>query len=71
MAQPSSRSNSSSLKGRETNIGLSIIIPKDIRVDAITISITKKGKNKRKPIWNAVFNSEVIKAGNNTGKGTS
>ena len=45
------------------SIGESIIIPSDMRTDAITISITKKGKNNRKPIWKAVLSSEVINEG--------
>ena len=69
MAHPSTRTNSNNLNGNETNIGESIIIPKDISTDAITISITKNGRNKRKPIWKAVFNSEVIKAGSITVSG--
>ena len=71
MAQPSTRTNNNNLKGSETSIGLNIIIPSDIRVEAMTISITKKGKNKRNPIWKAGFNSDVIKAGKSTGNGTS
>ena len=45
MLQPSTRTNKSNLKGRATSIGLNIIIPKDIKTEATTISITKKGKN--------------------------
>ena len=55
MAHPSTRTNNNNLKGSETNIGDNIIIPKDMRMDAITISITKKGKNNKNPIWKAVF----------------
>ena len=59
------------MKGNATNIGLSIIIPSDIRIEAITISMTRKGKNSRKPIWNADFSSEVMKAGSTIVIGTS
>ena len=34
-----------------------------MRIDAITISITRNGKKIKKPISKAVFNSDVIKAG--------
>ena len=51
------------MKGSEINIGDNIIIPKDIKIDAITISITRNGRKIRKPISNAVFNSDVINAG--------
>jgi hypothetical protein len=50
IAHPSTSTNNNNLKGSETSIGLNIIIPKDIKTDAITISMTKKGKNRRKPI---------------------
>ena len=71
MAHPSTRTNNNNLNGKETNIGESIIIPKDISIDAITISITKNGKNNKNPIWKAGLSSEVIKAGSITEKGTS
>ena len=70
MAQPSTNTKSNNLNGNDTSIGLSIIIPKAINIDAITISITRNGKKSKKPIWNAVFNSEVINAGKATLKGT-
>ena len=44
-------------------MGESIIIPRDINMEAITKSITKKGRNIRNPISKAVFNSEVINEG--------
>ena len=69
IAQPSTKTNNNSLNGSEINIGESIIIPSDIRMDAITISITRNGKKIRKPISNAVLSSEVIKAGRTMGKG--
>ena len=68
MAHPSTRTNNNNLNGNETNIGESIIIPKDISIDAITISITRNGKNNKNPIWKAVLSSEVIKAGSITEK---
>ena len=50
MAHPSTRTNNNNLKGKETNIGESIIIPNDINIDAMTISITRNGKNNKNPI---------------------
>jgi hypothetical protein len=47
---PSTKTNNNNLNGSATNIGDNIIIPSDIKMDEITISITKKGKNKRNPI---------------------
>ena len=38
-------------------------MPKDMRMDAITISITRKGKKIKNPISNAVFNSDVMNDG--------
>jgi hypothetical protein len=49
-AQPSTKTKSRSLKGKETSIGESIIIPKAIKIDAITISITKNGRKSKNPI---------------------
>jgi hypothetical protein len=59
------------LKGKETNIGESIIMPNDIKIEAMTISITRNGKNNKNPLWNAVLSSDVINAGRMTEKGTS
>ena len=53
---PSTKTNNNILNGKAINIGDSIIIPKDINTEATTISITKKGKKSKNPIWNAVFN---------------
>ena len=44
-------------------MGDNIIIPSDINIEAMTMSITRKGRKIKKPISNAVFNSDVIKAG--------
>ena len=63
IAHPSTRTKSNNLKGKEINIGDNIIIPRDIKIDAMTISITKKGKKIKNPISKAVFNSEVMNAG--------
>ena len=63
IAHPSTRTNSKSLNGKEISIGESIIIPSDIKIEAITISITKNGKNIRNPISKAVFNSDVMNDG--------
>ena len=63
MAHPSTKTNNNNLNGSEISIGDSIIMPKDMRIDAITISITRKGKNIKNPISKAVFNSDVMKDG--------
>ena len=70
IAHPSTKTNKSNLNGREISIGDNIIIPRDIKIDAMTISITKNGKKIKKPISNAVFSSEVIKAGKTMFNGT-
>ena len=36
-------------------MGDTIIMPSAIRIEAITISMTRKGRNSRNPIWKAVF----------------
>ena len=69
MAQPSTKTKSSNLKGSEISIGESIIMPSDIKIDAITISITKNGKKIRKPISKAVLSSEVINEGKTIERG--
>ena len=63
IAQPSTSTNNSSLKGNDISMGDNIIIPSDINIEAMTMSITRKGRKIKKPISNAVFNSDVIKAG--------
>ena len=50
-------------------MGDSIIMPRDIRMDAITISITRKGKKIKNPISKAVLSSEVMKDGNTIDRG--
>jgi uncharacterized Zn ribbon protein len=47
---PSTSTNKSSLNGSEMSMGDSIIMPKDIRMEEITMSMTKNGRNIRKPI---------------------
>ena len=64
--QPSTNTKSMSLNGNDTMDGETIIIPIDIRTLATTISIIKNGMKIAKLIWNAVFNSLVMKAGINT-----
>ena len=54
MDHPSTKTNSNNLKGNEINIGDNIIMPNDIRIEAMTISITRKGKKIKKPISNFV-----------------
>ena len=44
-------------------MGDNIIIPSDIKIEAITKSITRNGRKIKKPISNAVFSSDVINAG--------
>src|SRR6266851_4781204 len=61
--QPSAITNSSSLNGSEMLVGGSIIMPIDISTLETTMSITRKGTMIRKPIWNAVFSSLIMKAG--------
>ena len=57
MDHPSTKTNSNNLKSNEISIGDNIIMPNDIRIEAMTISITKKGKKIKKPISKAVFSS--------------
>lgn len=51
------------LIGKDIITGGNIIIPRDIRMDATIISITKKGKKIKNPISNAVLSSLTMKAG--------
>ena len=51
------------------SIGDNIIIPSDIKIEAITISITRNGRKIKNPISNAVLSSDVINAGNTIDKG--
>ena len=67
--QPSTMTNSISLNGSRTSIGDSIIIPMAIGMLATTGSMTRKGQNSMKPIWNAVWSSLVTKAGISTHSG--
>ena len=50
-------------------MGDNIIIPRDIRMDAITISITRNGKKIKNPISKAVFNSDVMNEGKTIERG--
>jgi uncharacterized Zn ribbon protein len=50
IVQPSTNTKSNNLNGREMSMGDSIIMPRDIKIEAITMSITRKGKKIRKPI---------------------
>ena len=70
-AQPSTSTNKSSLNGSEMIVGDSIAMPSAISTVATTRSMTMKGRNIRKPIWNAVFSSDVTNAGSRTAKGMS
>ena len=51
------------LNGRDTITGDIIIMPIDISTLATTMSMMRKGMKTMKPIWKAVFSSEVTKAG--------
>ena len=62
-AQPSTSTKSNSLKGNETSDGGSIIMPRDIRVELTTRSMTRNGTNMTKPMMNAVRISDRAKAG--------
>ncbi len=68
--QPSTSTNSISLKGSEIITGDSIIMPIDISTLATTMSMIRNGMKTMKPIWNAVFSSLVTKAGISTCSGT-
>jgi hypothetical protein len=63
--------NIKSLNGSEINMGDSIIMPRDIKILETTMSITRNGRNSKKPIVKAVRNSLMRKAGTATTKGTS
>jgi hypothetical protein len=52
--------------GKDTALGGSIIMPSDMSRLATTMSITRKGRNTRKPISKARFNSPTKKAGKST-----
>ena len=41
-------------------------MPIDMSVDATTMSMIRNGRKSRKPIWKAVFSSEIMKAGTRT-----
>ena len=51
------------LNGRDNTLGGNIIIPMEIKTEAITISMIKKGTYIKNPISNARRNSLIIKAG--------
>ncbi|MNF92532.1 hypothetical protein D3C84_751800 [compost metagenome] len=59
------------LNGREMISGESIIMPMAMRILATTRSITRNGMKIMKPIWNAVFSSEVTNAGTRITSGAS
>ena len=62
-SQPSTRTNSRILNGREMKTGGSIIMPMLISVELTTRSMIRNGRKMRNPIWNAVLSSEMMKAG--------
>src|SRR5262249_13217647 len=63
---PSASTNKRILNGRLPRTGGNIIMPIDISVELTTMSITRNGRKMRKPIWNAVFSSEMTNAGIST-----
>ena len=69
--QPSIIMKNIILMGSEIITGGNIIIPRLIKIDATIISITKNGKNIRKPISKAVLSSLTINAGINKVSWTS
>ena len=58
-----------SLNGSATSTGDSIIMPSDMSTLETTMSMIRKGMKTMKPIWKAVFNSLVTKAGTSTRSG--
>jgi hypothetical protein len=69
--QPSTSTNSMSLKGREMSTGESIIIPMDMSTLATTRSMITNGMKSRKPMRKAVFSSLVTNEGTRIMSGTS
>ena len=70
-AQPSMSTNNMILNGSEISTGDNIIMPMDMSTLATTRSMITNGMNSRKPIWNAVLSSLVMKAGTRMFSGTS
>ena len=68
---PSTNTKKTILKGREIITGGNIIIPIDIKIEAVTISMIRKGRNNIKPISKARRSSEIMKEGIRTWIGTS
>src|SRR3546814_13602727 len=63
MYQPSTSTKKISLKGSEIITGGSIIMPIDMRIEATTMSMMRKGRNSRKPISKARLSSLIMQAG--------
>src|SRR5579859_7077208 len=61
--QPSTIIKSKILKGKEINTGGSMSMPIDIKTEAVTISMMRKGIKMIKPISKDFFNSPITKAG--------
>src|ERR1700733_14635754 len=70
ISQPLTRTKKISLNGRLTTTGGSIIMPMPIKIEDTTMSITRKGRNNRKPIWNAFESSLTRNAEHSTRSGT-
>ena len=71
MLHPSTSTKKISLKGSDTVVGGSIIMPTDIKIEATTKSMTRKGMNNKKPISKARLSSEIMKAGMRLVKGVA
>ena len=61
--QPLTSTNSSSLNGRDTVTGGSIIMPSDISDAETTMSMTRNGMKMTKPMMNAARSSDRTNAG--------
>src|SRR5260221_10855167 len=61
--QPSTITKRSILKGKEIRTGGSMSMPIDIKTEATTISMIRKGIKIMNPISKAFFNSPMTKAG--------
>ena len=61
--QPSTRTKSKILNGRDTTTGGSIIMPIDSSADDTTMSMIRNGMKTMNPMRNAVFSSLTMKPG--------
>ena len=63
MYQPSIKTKKIILNGKDKTLGGNIIIPIDIKTEAITMSIIKNGTYIKNPISKARLSSLIINAG--------